>query len=167
MWRRVGPAVRALGFVALAVFAVAQFYAWQPDGPGGEPLRAEPSESLSQAGAISAALAGGELNESSADSAPQQQVVNGWVARDLLAAIGRQNEEAAAARDTSTRNQAAQFEVQSDSFDRLSALGLATVLAIAWHGLTLPLIRPRNSGMRWSPLAEPPPPLSSIARAPQ
>lgn len=33
---------------------------------------------------VQVALAEGELNEEFADSAPQQQVVNGWIARDLL-----------------------------------------------------------------------------------
>lgn len=37
-----------------------------------------------QSEAIDAARARGELNEDSAESAPQQQVVNGWLAADLL-----------------------------------------------------------------------------------
>lgn len=38
----------------------------------------------SYADAIDEALSNAELNEGLADSAPQQQVVNGWTARDLL-----------------------------------------------------------------------------------
>lgn len=37
-----------------------------------------------QADAIDSAIRVADLNELTADSAPQQQVVNGWVARDLL-----------------------------------------------------------------------------------
>jgi len=39
---------------------------------------------------ISAALSEAQLNELTAESAPQQQVVNGWVTRDLLEIIARQ-----------------------------------------------------------------------------
>lgn len=40
---------------------------------------------------ISAALSDYEANNALAESAPQQQVVNGWVTRDLLSIIARQN----------------------------------------------------------------------------
>ena len=39
---------------------------------------------------IAGALSAAEINNSSAEGAPQQTVVNGWVARDLLSIIGRQ-----------------------------------------------------------------------------
>jgi hypothetical protein len=43
-----------------------------------------------RSGEISEALAIGEINEAAAESAPQQQVVNGWVTRDLVAIQSRQ-----------------------------------------------------------------------------
>lgn len=39
---------------------------------------------------VQSALSDASANELSADSAPQQQVVNGWATKDLLAAIGRE-----------------------------------------------------------------------------
>jgi hypothetical protein len=56
-------------------------------------LTSKPNEySVSSSEAlIAAALSDYEANNDLADSAPQQQVVNGWVARDLLSIIARQN----------------------------------------------------------------------------
>lgn len=42
--------------------------------------------------AVDAALHADTVNAADASSAPQQQVVNGWTARDLLAAIAREQE---------------------------------------------------------------------------
>lgn len=46
---------------------------------------------------ISEAASRFKLNESSADSAPQQQVLNGWLTNDLLTIIARENAATAAA----------------------------------------------------------------------
>lgn len=43
---------------------------------------------------IDSISAGDALNQLSADSAPQQSVVNGWTARDYLELVARQNTEA-------------------------------------------------------------------------
>lgn len=43
---------------------------------------------------IDAIAAGDAINQLSADSAPQQTVVNGWTARDYLELAARQNTEA-------------------------------------------------------------------------
>jgi hypothetical protein len=43
---------------------------------------------------IVAAMADYKANNASTDSAPQQQVVNGWVAKDLLEVIARQQNAA-------------------------------------------------------------------------
>lgn len=51
---------------------------------------------------VRVALAGAELNNSQAEGAPQQTVVNGWVARDLLAIISSQLDEQASSNDRKT-----------------------------------------------------------------
>lgn len=53
------------------------------------------AETPSHADAVGEALVKAEINENSAESAPQQQVVNGWVARDLLVIQTRQLDELA------------------------------------------------------------------------
>lgn len=78
-----------------------------------------------------------DLNESTADSAPQQQVVNGWVAKDLLAAIARNDSIAASA------------SAQHDRRVRY-LLGLL-VVAVAWIGLTYRWGRPAEEYGRPSP----------------
>jgi hypothetical protein len=42
----------------------------------------------------SRALSEADMNEITANSAPQQQVVNGWAAKDLLAILAEQQNEA-------------------------------------------------------------------------
>lgn len=60
----------------------------------------------SQADAIDSAIRSASINEFTAESAPQQQVVNGWVARDLL-------------------------EIQADQIDELNASTRTTNLLLA------------------------------------
>lgn len=75
------PLVAGAVFVVLIVFVMAT-------GPE------------SQTDTIDSAIRIGEFNELAADSAPQQQVVNGWVARDLLEIQATQLDDANAARRT-------------------------------------------------------------------
>jgi len=77
IFRVVALAVLVVGAVAIAVLTLTR----KPN---------EYSVSSSEA-LIAAALSDYEANNDLADSAPQQQVVNGWVARDLLSIIARQN----------------------------------------------------------------------------
>jgi hypothetical protein len=51
-----------------------------------------PASAPSHSAAISAALTDADANNTLAEGAPQQTVVNGWVARDLLVVMARQNE---------------------------------------------------------------------------
>jgi hypothetical protein len=64
----------------LAVAAIVVWFALKP-ADGVSPTAAD--------GQVSAALAIDQINAKTAESAPQQQVVNGWTARDLLATIAR------------------------------------------------------------------------------
>jgi hypothetical protein len=73
---------------------------------------------------VAAALAEYEANEARADGAVQQQVVNGWVAKDLLAIVARQADDAARA------------DRQAD--DRLAAEAVVAVVALAFGIATRP-----------------------------
>src|SRR3954469_8735657 len=73
-----------------------------------------PDESSDRSSDIASALAGYELNEAQTQGAPQQQVVNGWVAKDLLTIIAEKQNE-------------------SVTDERLPALALLVVLGLALH----------------------------------
>ncbi|WP_334145136.1 hypothetical protein, partial [Rhabdothermincola sp.] len=104
-----------LGAIAIAAFLVA--VALRPP---------EPDAPVSNASAIKKALDEADLNELTADSAPKQQVVNGWVARDLLVINARQNDTL--------------LELAAREPDQRPAWLLAlAVLAVCWWGaLTWP-----------------------------
>jgi hypothetical protein len=74
------------------------------------------------------AMSGDRVNQASADSAPKQQVVNGWTARDLIA--------------ISTRIQAG--NTRDD--DRMGAELMLLILALGWGLLTTP--RPVGNNSR-------------------
>ena len=74
---------RRVSAVCLVLLALLVWFGLAPD-------QATPADRSS---AIEAALSENELNEAMADSAPQQQVTNGWVARDLLTVIAEQQNE--------------------------------------------------------------------------
>lgn len=78
--------IRRLGAAVLAAAAIAVWFAMAPSD--------SPSSKLDYSGEIAAALADYATNNASASSAPQQQVVNGWVARDLLTVLARQQDAA-------------------------------------------------------------------------
>ncbi|CCH87979.1 protein of unknown function [Modestobacter italicus] len=86
----------------LALAAVVIWFAMAPD------------ESSDRSSDIASALSDYELNEARTEGAPQQQVVNGWVAKDLLTVIAQQ---------------------QNDSVtdERLPALAVLVVLGLALH----------------------------------
>jgi hypothetical protein len=96
------PVVRRVGAIVLAFAAVVIWFAMAPD---------EPSDRSRD---IASALADYELNDGRTQGAPQQQVVNGWVAKDLLTIIA---------------------EEQNDSVtdERLPALAVLVVLGLALH----------------------------------
>ena len=71
--------------------------------------------------AISAALSDDNANNLRAEGAPQQTVVNGWTAKDLLTIIARQNGD---------------LMRLSSSDERIPALLLIGVLAVCWSGMT-------------------------------
>ncbi len=96
------PLVRRIGAIVLALAAIVVWFAMAPDS------------SSDRSSDIASALAEYELNEGRTQGAPQQQVVNGWVAKDLLTVIAEQ---------------------QNDSVtdERLPALAVLVILGLALH----------------------------------
>ncbi len=83
---------RRIGAVLLIAAAVAIWFLMEPAIP--DTPRASAQERVGdRESEIERALSDAELNENIADSAPQQQVVNGWVARDLLEIIAMQQND--------------------------------------------------------------------------
>jgi hypothetical protein len=110
MTLRTSQFVRAAVFVVLALAAVLAFFLFQPKEP------------KDRAAEISAALVTDAANAKSSNSAPQQQVVNGWTARDLLEI------EATIANE--------QAQSAGGHTKQIAALLLIGVLAICWNGLS-------------------------------
>ncbi|HZD22459.1 MAG TPA: hypothetical protein VE569_03535 [Acidimicrobiia bacterium] len=73
-----------------------------------------------------------DANEGLAESAPQQQVVNGWVARDLLQIQARQLADVLDA--LTQENEAGQIVATTDP--RVPALLVVAILAIGLIGFT-------------------------------
>jgi hypothetical protein len=85
--------IRRVGALILMAATIAVWVLMAPEDPGVP--EAQTQETVrDRAGEIRTALSDAETNEVFADSAPQQQVVNGWAARDLLAIIAQQQNEA-------------------------------------------------------------------------
>ena len=85
--------VRRVGALILIAAAIAVWFFMAPDDPVVSEVQAREAV-RDRASDIRSALSDAETNEIFADSAPQQQVVNGWTARDLLAIIVQQQNEA-------------------------------------------------------------------------
>ena len=84
---------RRVGAAVLAIAAVAVWFLMAPAEPEAPIVQAQESV-RDRSSEIRAALANYELNEARTQGAPQQAVVNGWVAKDLLAIIAEQQNEA-------------------------------------------------------------------------
>ena len=78
--------VRRLGAACLVLAAVAVWFLLKP--------AEKASDAADFAPAIAAAMGDYKTNNASTDSAPQQQVVNGWVAKDLLEVIAHEQNAA-------------------------------------------------------------------------
>ena len=109
--------IRQLGFAILAVLAIAVTFGLQPEEP-------EPVSTARFDRQIQQALDDFDANESRTGGAPQQQVVNGWVNRDLLTIISRQL--------SASIEQAPVTEPDP----RGAYLLLILVLTVGWHGAT-------------------------------
>jgi hypothetical protein len=127
--------VRRIGFGVLAGLAVV---VWLTLGPSS--ARSVPAYEQ----AIAAANSSYETNNAAADSAPQQEVVNGWFSRDMQTIMAKQNNEL----------------LKEGTDRRIPALLLLGLLTFCLHGLT-------SSGRAPSPpwSAPPPGPQSAAGQA--
>lgn len=127
-----GP-VRPVGFLIIAVAAAAAWVVLAPTTAEDAPTlpSATQYETL-----ISQALDDNSANDARTESAPQQQVVNGWVARDLLTIIAKQNADLLRASGAIVESNGV---LRTNPFDeRVPALLGLGILALVWDGLTRP-----------------------------
>ncbi|MGY1604559.1 hypothetical protein [Geodermatophilus sp. SYSU D00815] len=122
---------RRVGAALIAVAAVAIWFLMAPEDP--EPITVKGVADRSAQ--IDQALSDYELNDISASSAPQQQVVNGWVAKDLLTIMAEQQNEALA-RDTQLAAPAATVDERIPALGVLVVLGVALALVTSTRGAT-------------------------------
>ncbi|SOC46718.1 hypothetical protein SAMN05660748_0413 [Blastococcus aggregatus] len=85
--------LRRIGAAILAAAAIAIWFLMAPSEPQ-EPEVQTQEQVTDRDREIANALTDYELNEGRTQGAPQQTVVNGWVAKDLLAIIAEQQNEA-------------------------------------------------------------------------
>lgn len=147
-----------IGLLALAGIALAIGF--------GDPVsrsRVTPvdSASLSSFGMqIDAAMSDFDVNNARADSAPKQQVVNGWVARDLLQIIARQQASSNDGLSVISRQLEQLANPAAQPIDeRTIRLAVVAVLTLVWWALwsAVPTRRTR---------AFPPPPAASALPPP-
>jgi hypothetical protein len=84
---------RRIGAAILAIAAIAVWFLMAPTEPETPVVQAQESV-RDRSSEIRSALADYALNEARTQGAPQQAVVNGWVAKDLLTIIAEQQNEA-------------------------------------------------------------------------
>ena len=113
--------IRNIGFAGIALAAIAVWVMLAPP-PVDSSAGTIGLSTATYARLVEQALSDSDLNESRAESAPQQQVVNGWVARDLLSIIALA--------------QADMLETMATRDDRIPALLALVVLAVCWAGAT-------------------------------
>jgi hypothetical protein len=106
---------RRIGALVLAVAAVAVWFGMAPSAKVAKAADFGPQ--------ISSALANYRLNNANAEYSPQQQVVNGWVAKDLLTVLAREQN-------------AALSPASAPRDDRVPAELLLAVLGLALFGAT-------------------------------
>jgi len=115
--------VRRLGALVLAISAVAVWFLLEPEQAS--------ADTPNYRSAISSAIANYEANDALADSAPQQAVVNGWVAKDLLEVIAKA-ENASLSPESAPRDERVPAELL------LVVLGVALLVFTAPRGHTSP-----------------------------
>jgi hypothetical protein len=124
--------IRQLGFVVCAAAGAAVFFFLAPDVPKSTPtLSFTDYQSL-----IEQALTADEANNLRAEGAPQQAVVNGWTARDLLTIIAKENQDLLAAQGAVVD---ATGTLQTTPFDnRVPGLLLVAIVTLSWAGISQP-----------------------------
>ena len=124
--------IRYAGYLVLAIAAVAVFVVLRPKIDTVTPTlpSATSYESL-----ITSALDADTANNLRTEGAPQQQVVNGWTAKDLLTIIAKENIDILKAQGAVVDATGA---LNTTPFDeRIPALLLFGVLALCWTGMSM------------------------------
>lgn len=111
--------VRRIGFAVLAFAAAIITYALGPEQP-------EPGNVAGYDRQIAQALSDYEANDARTQGAPQQQVVNGWIARDMLTVLAQQT------------NELLEVSAPAASDDRIPLLLFVLVLAVCWQASAPP-----------------------------
>jgi hypothetical protein len=121
--------IRRIGLALLSFAALAVFFFMEPEPPeeGSLNLSATNYQAL-----IDAAIEDYDANDAFAESAPQQQVVNGWVARDLLQIQARQLADVLDALTQETES----GDLVATTDPRVPALLVIATLAICLIGFT-------------------------------
>lgn len=128
--------IRVLGFVLLGLAAVGAWVGLAPRVVFDQPNlpSATQYETL-----ISKALADDATNNLLTSGAPQQTVVNGWTAKDLLTIIAKEQADLLRAQGAIVESNG---NLTTQPFDeRIPALLLIGVLAICWAGVSGPRLR--------------------------
>lgn len=158
--------VRRIGLAVLALVAVAVFFMLKP-------AEAEPAPSLptlalgaTDYGAlVDTAGAIYDINNDNAESAPQQQVVNGWLGNDLMEIVAVENAQIVSQLDVLSRQNVLAYQaatVPAYQDDRPAALLVIAVLALALWGATTPIQLSTRDGRRSDAVSrERPPPTGS------
>lgn len=137
--------IRYVGFAVLAIAAAAAFVYFAPK----EVTSSYSLPSASQyESLITQTLSDDAANNLRTEGAPQQQVVNGWTARDLLTIIAKEQADILRAQGAVVD---ATGSLQTQPFDqRIPALLLIAVLAICWSGVTTPrpVVERLNAGVQ-------------------
>ena len=129
---------RQIGLALIAVAAIAVWFVMAPAEP--DPVTGFDPTSKTYTSLIDLTLDDYDANNDRADSAPQQQVVNGWVSKDLLTIIAYQNTDLLdAVGGLGDQNATASSLAVRD--DRTPALLVLAVVAVAWFGITTQVAR--------------------------
>jgi hypothetical protein len=129
---------RQLGLAVIAIAAVAVWFVMAPAEP--DQVTAFDPTSKTYATLIDLTLENYDMNNENTESAVQQQVVNGWVAKDLLTIMAQQNTDLLdAVGGLGDQNATASSLAVRD--DRTPALLVLVVVAVAWFGITAPVAR--------------------------
>ena len=145
---------RQIGLAVIGVGAIAVWFLVAPTEP--DPVTGFDPTSRTYVNLIESALSDYDANNALTDSAPQQQVVNGWLTKDLLTIISYQNTDLLdAVGDLGDQNATASSLAVRD--DRVPALLVLVVAAIVWFGITAPTVTALAKGEEpvTAPSAEP------------
>ena len=126
---------RTIGFLVIVAGALAIWFLMAPKPIDSDTAQIDLS-ARDYVTLVNQALDDFQANESIADSAPKQQVVAGWAAKDLLSIIAlAQADQMEALGGLADQNQTV-VSAMAVRDDRIPALIGLAVLAICWYGLT-------------------------------